>query len=170
LRIIFASRYLMTESNMLFKVRTIALNGFNRFALMIVALGIASSLLPGRAAAKTLAAWVELIGPDIEASARTIVSKESVCPQLQLGDETVQMQVRAEPGPSVLAEKQAEFPVRVCEAKVPAAERNITLEGVTLPVPAAEFKRIVIVGDTGCRIKKKTLKIATIRNTGRIPD
>ena len=49
---------------MLFKGRTIALNGFNRFALMLVALGIANSLLPGPAAAKTLAAWVELIGFD----------------------------------------------------------------------------------------------------------
>jgi hypothetical protein len=91
----------------------------------------------------------------MEASTRAIVSADSTCPELQLGDETVQMQVRAEPGPSVLAEKQAEFPVRVCEAIVPAAERKITLEGVALPVPAAEFKRIVIVGDTGRRIKKK---------------
>ena len=140
---------------MLFKGRTIALNGFNRFALMLVALGIANSLLPGPAAAKTLAAWVELIGFDMEASVRTIVTEESACPQFRSGAETVQMQVRAEPGPSVLAEKQAEFPVRVCEAKVPSAWGKITLEGVALPVPAAEFKRIVILGDTGCRIKKK---------------
>ena len=41
------------------------------------------------------------------------------------------------------------------EAKVPSAWGKITLEGVALPVPAAEFKRIVILGDTGCRIKKK---------------
>jgi hypothetical protein len=140
------------------EIRTVALVHFNRLVFLALALGIARGLLPGYAEAKTLAAWVELVGPDMEASTRAIVSEDSTCPELQLGDETVQMQVRAEPGPSVLAEKQAEFPVRVCEAKVPAAERKITLEGVALPVPAGEFKRIVIVGDTGCRIKKKGLR------------
>ena len=139
----------------MFEIRTVALVHFNRLVFPALALGIARGLLPGYAEAKTLAAWVELVGPDMEASIRAIVSTDSTCPELQLGDETVQMQVRAEPGPSVLAEKQAEFPVRVCEAKVPAAERKITLEGVAIPVPAGEFKRIVIVGDTGCRIKKK---------------
>jgi predicted phosphodiesterase len=139
----------------MFEIRTVSLVHINRFVFLALALGIARGLLPGPAAANTLAAWVELVGPDMEASIRAIVSTDSTCPELQLGDETVQMQVRAEPGPSVLAEKQAEFPVRVCEAKVPAAERKITLEGVAIPVPAGEFKRIVIVGDTGCRIKKK---------------
>ena len=139
----------------MFEIRTVSLVHINRFVFLALALGIARGLLPGPAAANTLAVWVELVGPDMEASIRAIVSTDSTCPELQLGDETVQMQVRAEPGPSVLAEKQAEFPVRVCEVKVPAAERKITLEGVAIPVPAGEFKRIVIVGDTGCRIKKK---------------
>jgi len=139
----------------MFEIRTVSLVHINRFVFLALALGIARGLLPGPAAANTLAAWVELVGPDMEASIRAIVSTDSTCPELQLGDETVQMQVRAEPGPSVLAEKQAEFPVRVCEAKVPAAERKITLEGVALPVPAAEFIRIVIVGGYGMPHKKE---------------
>jgi hypothetical protein len=70
----------------MFEIRTVALVHFNRFVFLALALGIARGLLPGYAEAKTLAAWVELVGPDMEASIRAIVSADSTCPKLQLGD------------------------------------------------------------------------------------
>jgi hypothetical protein len=36
---------------------------------------------------------------------------------------------------------------------VPAAPHHATLDGWTLPLPLADSKRVVVLGDTGCRIK-----------------
>jgi hypothetical protein len=52
----------------MFEIRTVSLVHINRFVFLALALGIARGLLPGPAAANTLAAWVELVGSDMEAS------------------------------------------------------------------------------------------------------
>lgn len=49
--------------------------------------------------------------------------------------------------------KASVFPVMVCDTPVPAGARNISVEGHRLPVPRAEVRRIVVIGDTGCRLK-----------------
>lgn len=92
--------------------------------------------------------------PREEASVRAIVNQDRACPELQSGNRLLQMRVRAEPGPSTLTKKAAEFPVRVCEAKAPQGQTSMSVEGTALPVPKGEIRRIVILGDTGCRIKK----------------
>jgi hypothetical protein len=47
----------------------------------------------------------------------------------------------------------ADFPLTVCQALLPKEARSATVRGIALPIPAAEPKRIVIFGDTGCRLK-----------------
>lgn len=131
-----------------------ALDAFHSSLLTSLTFGLASIVLTEPVAAKPLAAWVELIGPNGEASIRAIVSQKSPCPALQSGNDSLQMRVRAEPGPSTLAKKAAEFPVRVCEVKAPKGKTSVFLEGEAIPLPNAEIRRIVILGDTGCRINK----------------
>ena len=108
-----------------------ALDAFHSSLLTSLTFGLASIVLTEPVAAKPLAAWVELIGPNGEASIRAIVSQKSPCPALQSGNDSLQMRVRAEPGPSTLAKKAAEFPVRVCEVKAPKGKTSVLLSWAT---------------------------------------
>jgi hypothetical protein len=65
--------------------------------------------------------------------------------------------VRAEPGPIFSEGKlppRADFPVKVCEVTVPEGKKRVQLDDKPLPLPGADIRRIVVFGDTGCRIKK----------------
>ena len=124
------------------------------FALLLV------GLLPQAGAAGPLAAWVELIGPGSEASIRAVVPAEADCPAVMADGEPIPMRVRADPGPLFPPGKTpgAEFPVRVCELIAPRGKTSLTLEGLKLPLPVADPQRIVIFGDTGCRMKLTRLQ------------
>jgi predicted phosphodiesterase len=131
-----------------------------RFALSSIAgLAAAALGLAGSAEAKTLAAWVQLIGPGGEASIRAITDAAQ-CPDLSVDGKATQMRVRAEPGP-LFADADslpsADFPVRACEAATQAPSQ-VLLDGKDLPVPRTDIRRIVVFGDTGCRIKKEKVQ------------
>jgi hypothetical protein len=49
--------------------------------------------------------------------------------------------------------KPAQFPVRSCEAAVPADAIAAVLDGKPLPLPRGNPQRIVVFGDSGCRLK-----------------
>ncbi len=49
--------------------------------------------------------------------------------------------------------KPSAFPVTVCDAPLPASTRRASVAGVALPLPRRLVRRIVVIGDTGCRIK-----------------
>lgn len=88
--------------------------------------------------------WVEL-GPDGRIIARNITPKAE-CPQIQIDGKLSDMTVRA---PQVTPD----FPVTTCEAVIPAGARKASILGHKLALPAADPTRLVILGDTGCRIK-----------------
>src|SRR5262249_37454942 len=48
---------------------------------------------------------------------------------------------------------KASFPVRGCEAAIPPTAIAATIDGVGLPLPRANPGRIVVFGDTGCRLE-----------------
>jgi hypothetical protein len=54
---------------------------------------------------------------------------------------------------AVRAPPDAAFPVLVCEAAVPAGAAAAAVEGTALPLPRAAAHRVVVFGDTGCRLK-----------------
>lgn len=139
------------------------LSSARRTPLVVLAIGLfivalATIAVPRLAPAETLAAWVELIGPGRDASIRVIVSNDAGCPTLTADGEPLAMRVRAGPDP-IFSEgdlpPRAEFPVRVCEVTAPEGKAQVLLEGNALPLPRADIQRIVVFGDTGCRIKKK---------------
>ena len=90
------------------------------------------------------------------------VTAEIACPSLRWGQgETVAMLTRAEPtevaprsGGAQADAKTSVFTLRSCELKMPANERLAQVGGFALQTPAAEVQRIVLLGDSGCRMKK----------------
>jgi hypothetical protein len=116
------------------------------FTLAAFILGLATVQA---AQAKILSQWVQL-GPDGSASVRAIT--EDACPAVAFDGESVPMSVRAEPARSLGNVKPAQFPVRSCEATVPPDTIAAMLDGKALPLPRPNPQRILIFGDTGCRL------------------
>jgi len=97
-----------------------------------------------------------VLGASGQAYVRALVAAAS-CPELLADGVPVPMQTRAEPGVAPLRPHQgkpADFPIRACEAPLPAGAHAATVAGRPLPLPVARVQRIVVLGDTGCRIKQ----------------
>jgi hypothetical protein len=121
------------------------------------------------------AAWVELNGPNGGSNGLTgnvaiaRVITEAVapdgganpCPMITInGGAPVQMNLRAGATTSIpirsvntLPNKPALFPVSACEYQLPAGVTSAVVGGQSLPVPKANPTKIVIIGDTGCRLQ-----------------
>jgi hypothetical protein len=98
---------------------------------------------------KVLVQWVEL-GANGSSSVRAIT--EDGCPAVVFDGTAVQMSVRSEPMQGFADIKTAEFTVRSCEVAVPAGAIAATLSGTPLPLARANPRRIVMFGDSGCRL------------------
>jgi Calcineurin-like phosphoesterase len=114
-------------------------------------LAVAVFLLPPAAQARVFAQWVEL-GPDGAASVRAIT--DDVCPQVIFDGIPTSMIIRAEPGQHIENVKPAAFPVRSCEVAVPQGTVAATLDGRVLPLARPNPQRILLFGDTGCRLDR----------------
>lgn len=132
-----------------------------RQSIALLALVLGGALAqPGLArAAGSRAAWV-VLGPGGEAIAR-VATDDTACPAIMIDGHARPMQLRAAPGTEPLRPsaskprltKPAAFPVRVCEVLLPAGTREANVDGRVLPVPRPSVTRIVVIGDTGCRLK-----------------
>ncbi len=65
--------------------------------------------------------------------------------------------------------KPSAYPVLVCEATLPQGAKAAAVGGQRLPVPVAEPKRIVVIGDTGCRIKSADDAAQACNDAGEYP-
>ncbi len=102
-----------------------------------------------------------VMGPEGAAWARAITTSR-VCPIIVVDDVSHAMSVRAaaatvalRPTASAPEEsKPSAFPVLTCEWRLPpgAAAANIGI--LALPVPKASPQRVVVYGDSGCRMKR----------------
>lgn len=101
-----------------------------------------------------------LLGPEGIPVARAITSAAQ-CPDIVLDGSTQAMTVRMPPATIPLRptrsdpslSKPSSFPVLTCEATIPKGTLSATIGGSPLPLPKANPQRIVVLGDTGCRIK-----------------
>ena len=99
---------------------------------------------PEPVAANPVAAWVQLVDGGV-AEARAVV-EGAACPDAEVDGRRRPMQVRV--GPDAAA-----FPQTVCSLVLPKETRKISVGGHILPPPPpGEINRIVVMGDTGCRI------------------
>jgi hypothetical protein len=102
-----------------------------------------------------------IVGVDGRPVARAITSG-SACPAIAVDGVAGPMDERA--APAVVAQrptrnapadsKPSAFPVRTCEKLLPPGVQRATIDGRALPLPNAHPRRIVVLGDTGCRIKQ----------------
>jgi hypothetical protein len=112
-------------------------------------------LPPPAAQARIFAQWVEL-GPDGASSVRAIT--DDICPQVIFDGVPAAMTVRAEPGQKIENVKPAAFPVRSCEVTVPQGAVAATLDAHVLPLARPNPQRILVFGDTGCRLDRNVLQ------------
>jgi len=133
---------------------------------LILTLGLALLAAPalgfaGLACAQTgiVAAFV-VLGEDGVPVARVLTSAPD-CPSIVVDGRARAMQLRA-PAATVpqrttastaANSKPSAFPVATCEAFLPAHARLAKVEGRSLPLPKRRANRIVVIGDSGCRLK-----------------
>ena len=89
-------------------------------------------------------AWTAL-GPGGQTIVR-VVSTAPACPAVQMNAERFPLRIRVRPS-------QPDFPVLVCEAALPPDAVSVTLDGRQLPLLSRPPEKIVVLGDTGCRMK-----------------
>ena len=90
-----------------------------------------------------------------------VVTRSEHCPDVVWsGDQRQRMSVRAEPAllplrgdSSQRDSKPAHFDVLTCEAVWPTGVASAMVENRSVPAPRKEIRRIVLIADTGCRMK-----------------
>lgn len=103
-------------------------------------------------------AWIEM-GPHHQVIARTITTKR--CPNILINEtETLNMTLRTA--------KSKEFSVNVCEAYIPTYAKTASINQQKLALPKKSIQSIVVIGDTGCRLKYPE-KIQACNNPNKWP-
>ncbi|MFG6468837.1 metallophosphoesterase family protein [Roseateles sp. BYS87W] len=105
-----------------------------------------------------LQAWVQAVaGPAWQIRALT---DEARCPDVHADGQLLPMTERSAPGvePPPPGNTQpertpSEFHLRACEAAWPVGAAQVQVGPVTLRAPRTTLRRIVVMGDTGCRLK-----------------
>ena len=129
-------------------------------ALLATLLGGCAALAPTPAPAPEFSSYV-VLGENGRAVARVLIDAPA-CPPLQIDQRSVPMSVRSLPATvplrptvsPVADSKPAVFPMLTCEAELPApgSYASASVLGRQLPRPSAAPQRIVVLGDTGCRL------------------
>jgi hypothetical protein len=109
---------------------------------LVTLVGFLTVARPTPAAADPIT-WTELGPSGLIARA---ITTAATCPLVRLDWRLEPMQVRAEP-------TAPDFPVLVCEATVPPSTRFASIDGQRLPLFRPGPRRIVVIGDAGCRIE-----------------
>jgi Calcineurin-like phosphoesterase len=105
-------------------------------ALVLQASSVGAADLPG--------AWTELEA-DGRLSIRIPVAPGGACPGVTADGAALPTAIRAEPGP--------DFPLRLCAARAEAGARDLAVDGLPAPGIGPSLNRILLIGDTGCRLK-----------------
>ena len=90
-----------------------------------------------------------------------VITTDPACPPLDVDRTTLVMAIRAVPETMPLRpttsqpaeSKPSTFPVLVCERVLPAGAMRASVGGHTLPLLHRDARRIVVIGDTGCRVQ-----------------
>lgn len=120
-------------------------------ALSVALTVFAAGLLARPADAKVLYHWVEL-GDGDSATLRAVT--DGACPNATFDGVPTAMAIRSEPAMRFENVKPAAFNVTGCEVGMPRATKSASVEGEPVNLPHPDPRRIVVFGDTGCRIAK----------------
>ena len=121
--------------------------GCGRRALPAAALWFLAQLAtacaaPAVASATLDFAWVQHTAGGLEARA---ITHAAACPPALVNGHAARMQARARPG--------MDYPVLVCALRLPAGTTAASIDGAGLPLPRSAPTRILLIGDTGCRLQ-----------------
>jgi len=111
---------------------------FGRFLAGFAAFGSAALL----SAQMLTPVWTEV--GEHGTVARVVVTSQGDCPSVTVDGAARPMTVRL-PVPDGLRP--------ACELQIPASARMASVQGRQLPLPHSDPSRVVVIGDTGCRIK-----------------
>lgn len=131
--------------------------------MMALVLSAACSTPPGHqqlAPGKLQARWV-VLGEQGKAVARAI-TLDTQCPFIEQDGHAERMQVRAAANTQAQRKtagkaedsKPSAFPVLTCEMHLDATAKSASIEGQPLALPRSAPQKIVVIGDTGCRLQK----------------
>jgi hypothetical protein len=131
-----------------------------RAAVTTLALGLILGLAAASTASAKDTAYV-LMGRGGRQIAR-VITDAPICPVLRVDAKPLAMAERAGPqtfpqrptASSPELSKPSAFPTRVCEARLPRHARRLRLGDQALPLAPRVIRRIVLIGDTGCRLKE----------------
>ncbi len=124
----------------------------------VIAVALGGCMTTSRPAPDTEYRYV-LMGPEGAPVVR-VITAAAQCPALDVDGASVPMRVRL-PAQTVPVRttrsdlpppKPSEFPVTTCEATLPVTAQRASVAGHPLPMPKAQPRRIVVIGDTGCRL------------------
>jgi len=108
-----------------------------------------------------LSSWTEY-GPDSLLQARMVVNA-SQCPHLKLENaQTGATNTAMEPR----AQATKEFPFLVCQGFIPTGTTGASALGHEFQLPRSVINKIIVIGDTGCRLKVSQVKGAVIQACG----
>ena len=88
--------------------------------------------------------WVELAS-DGGLDVRSITAPDMACPKVVADGTALTSTIRRKP--------DGDYPIQVCLAHTTTSTRSIAVDGLPVPVLPGDIKRIVVIGDTGCRLK-----------------
>ncbi len=88
--------------------------------------------------------WVQYVPGGIEARAITDATE---CPKATIDGQIIAMSKRSTPG--------ERYPITTCAMQVPKGTKEAAINDVPLPLPVEKPQRILVIGDTGCRLKGK---------------
>jgi hypothetical protein len=94
-------------------------------------------------AAEPLYRWVQYVPGGIEARA---ITRDTVCPGATIDGKPAAMKIRAAP--------TQDYPILVCTLRLPGTAKAAAIAGKALPMPRLNPDRILLTGDTGCRITR----------------
>ena len=125
---------------------------------LLLLAALAASLGVKLASANTLAIWVQLAPNDEQHREPNMVARAITdgadCPVLRADGQPHPMKLRATPETVLRGVASASFPVRSCEADVPSNIVGLAFDNTPLPLTRGQPRRIVIIGDTGCRVER----------------
>lgn len=110
--------------------------------LALFALSFWSGIAPAHAA--LLYHWLQYSENGLEARA---ISTDQQCPAAHIDGTLMAMSVRSKPGEG--------YPITVCAVPVPLSAHDVRINDIPLTMPKQKPMRILVIGDTGCRLKGK---------------
>lgn len=91
--------------------------------------------------------WVQYGPNGLEARA---ITQEPDCPFGDIDGQRVEMTKRSSPGTN--------YPILVCTMPIAATAKDVRIDGTPMPLPRQSTNRILVIGDTGCRLKGKQMQ------------